>query len=107
MKKTPATTAKRLNSPRQLRALKALRQGPKTVRSLLDQAGGNGIPQLVDTLREKELAIATVWHKGKDRDNRSTRYCTYELSPESAELADHLITTYLCSHGPEATSNSG
>ncbi|KXS53949.1 MAG: Uncharacterized protein AWU57_1661 [Marinobacter sp. T13-3] len=95
MKKTPATTAKRLNSPRQLRALKALRQGPQTVRSLLDQAGGNGIPQLVASLRRKGLVIQTADHEGEDRDHRPVRYGTYSLAPESKPLADELLEEFI------------
>lgn len=95
MKKTPATTAKRLESPRQLRALIALQQGPQTVRGLMDRAGGNGIPQLIDALRKKGLKIVTVWHQGRDRDDRFIRYCTYILSPESALLADSLIEEFI------------
>ena len=94
MKKTPAITAKRLESPRQLRALIAIQQGPQTVRSLMDRAGGNGVPQLVDTLRKKGLVITKVWHKGTDRDDRSVRYCTYHLAKESAQLADWLIEEF-------------
>ena len=95
MKKTPATTAKRLESPRQLRALIAIQQGPQTVRALMDRAGGNGIPQLVDALRKKGLKIDTTWHRGADRDDRPIRYCTYLLSPESAQLADNLVEEFI------------
>lgn len=95
MKKTPAATAKRLESPRQLRALIAIQQGPETVRSLMDRAGGNGIPQLVDALRKKGLKIDTTWHRGSDRDDRFIRYCTYHLSPESAQLADNLVEEFI------------
>jgi hypothetical protein len=95
MKKTPAATAKRLESPRQLRALIAIQQQPQTVRGLMDRAGGNGIPQLVDALRKKGLKIDTTWHRGLDRDERFIRYCTYVLSPESAQLADQLIEDFV------------
>ena len=94
-KEAPATTAKRLESPRQLRALIAIQQGPETVRSLMDRAGGNGIPQLVDALRRKGLKIDTTWHHGLDRDDRAIRYCTYRLSPESAQLADNLVEEFI------------
>ena len=94
MKKTPATTTKRLSSPRQYRALRELMKGPQTVRQLLDKAGGNGGPQLIDALRTKGLQILTEWHKGQDRDKRAVRFCEYHLLPASRELAEHLITTY-------------
>jgi len=95
MKKAPATTAKRLNSPRQYRALRELLKGPRTVRELLDAAGGNGAPQLIECLREKGLDIATIWHKGRDRDERPVRYGEYILQPNSRHRAEALIVDYL------------
>jgi len=87
MNKAPATTPKRLESPRQYRALRELLQSPCTVRQLQKSAGGNGIPQLTSSLRAKGLLIKTEFSMGKDRDGRTTRFGTYKLLPESIELA--------------------
>lgn len=94
MKKAPVATAKRLNSPRQNRALLALRQGPQTVRDLFRVAGCTGVPQLIASLRRKGLVIITEDRQGKDRDGRAVWFGIYSLSPESEELADQLTAGY-------------
>lgn len=93
--KTPAATAQRLTSPRHYRALRELLKGPQTVRQLLFTAGGNGIPQLIASLRSKGLVIATVDRKGRDRDQRPVMYCQYILHRDSHKLAEQLIQEYL------------
>lgn len=95
MKKTPATTTKRLSSPRQYRAVLRLLKGPCTVRELLDTAGGNGAPQLIAGLRRKGLKIVTTECVGHDRDGRPCRYGQYLLQPESRPGAEFLIEMYL------------
>lgn len=92
--KTPAPTAQRLSSPRQYRALRELLKGPRTVRELLDVAGGNGAPQLVDALRGKGLEITTTWHRGRDRDQRPVRFGEYALEPSSRDKAARLVEDY-------------
>lgn len=94
MKKTPATTAKRLSSPRQYRALRELLSGPRTVRQLFDSVGCNGVPQLVASLRCKGLQIDTKDLTGPDRDDNPTTYCVYVLHKESRRLAFRLLTDY-------------
>jgi len=91
MKKTPATTAKRLTSPRHYRALQELLKGPCTVRQLIDRTGANGIPQLIVGLRKKGLKIETLDRHGIDRDGRRIWYGEYILLDESRELAEKLI----------------
>ena len=81
MKKDARRQAKRLNSPRQLRALIALQQGPQTVRSLQDRAGGNTIPELVAALRRKGLVILTEERCGQDRDGRTAVSYTHLTLP--------------------------
>lgn len=94
MKKTPATTAKRLSSPRQYRALRELMSGPRTVRQLFDSVGCNGVPQLVSSLRDKGLQIHTDERKGEDRDGRPVSYCVYVLHEDSRRLAFRLLANY-------------
>lgn len=94
MKKTPATTTKRLSSPRQYRALIELMKGPCTVRELFNSVGANGIPQLVASLRAKGLEIKTDDRKGRDRDENPVTYCEYVLSKDSRRLAFRLIADY-------------
>jgi len=91
MKQSPATALKRLASPRQYRALRELLVSPRTVRQLQESAGGNGIPQLIASLRAKGLRIKTVFSTGKDRDGRPTRFGAYKLLPESFELTFQLL----------------
>lgn len=93
-KETPATTAKRLNSPRQFRTLSELMEGPRTVRQLWDAVGGNGIPQLISSLRDKGLKIDTAPHAGTDRDNRPCKYGLYILHPDSWLAAERLLNAY-------------
>ncbi|MCL1483658.1 MULTISPECIES: hypothetical protein [unclassified Marinobacter] len=93
-KEAPAPTAKRLNSPRQLRALAALMEAPRTVRQLLDIVGGNGMPQLIDALRDKGLTIITTPQTGTDRDNRRCRFGEYCLCPASRLAAERLLQDY-------------
>lgn len=85
-------TPKPLQSPRQYRAVRLLLAQPCTVRFLWEHAGGNGIPQLISTLRKRGLHIDKIELKGKDRDGQNVRYCEYELQPESLELAQRLLT---------------
>lgn len=94
MKETPATTAKRLSSPRQYRALRELMSGPRTVRQLFDSTGCNGVPQLVSSLRRKGLQIDTEERTGSDRDDRPTTYCVYVLHEDSRRLAFRLLADY-------------
>ncbi|WP_339664766.1 hypothetical protein [uncultured Marinobacter sp.] len=79
MKKTPATTTKRLSSPRQYRALLLLMKGPRSVRELFDRIPCNGVPQLIGSLRDKGLQIDTIEFKTRDRDDKSVTYCAYVL----------------------------
>jgi len=97
--KTPAAKAKRLSSPRQLRALLLLQQGPRTVRDLAQQIGCNGVPQLIATLREKGLTIRVEWQEGRDRDSRKVKYGRYHLVQDSAHLADRLIDEFFSREG--------
>lgn len=90
-KKTPATTAKRLHSPRQYRALEELMAGPRTVRQLFNSVGCNGVPQLIAALREKGLQIDTAEHEGRDRDGNHVRFGVYVLADESRPLASLLL----------------
>ncbi len=93
-KEAPAPTAKRLNSPRQFRALSALMKEPRTVRQLWDVAGGTGIPQLIDALRNKGLRIDTIRRAGTDRDSRRCTYGVYTLHPDSRLEAERLLNAY-------------
>lgn len=93
-KAAPAPTAKRLNSPRQFRALSELMEGPCTVRQLLAIVGGNGMPQLIDALRGKGLAITTTPQTGTDRDNRRCRFGEYSLCPASRLAAKSFLQDY-------------
>ena len=93
-KAAPAPTAKRLNSPRQFRALSELMEGPCTVRQLLAIVGGNGIPQLVAGLRRKGLVIDTTPCPGTDRDNRRCIYGEYSLCPISRPAAERLMQDF-------------
>lgn len=88
---TPNIPFKPLGSPRQYRALKFLRERRCTVQFLLKHAGGNGIPQLISSLRYRCLHIKSVERVGTDRDGRKVKYCEYELQPESFELADLML----------------
>lgn len=94
MKKAPATTAKRLHSPRQYRALRELMAGPRTVRQLFDSVGCNGVPQLIASLRRKALQIDTTEHQGQDRDGRPVTYSVYILHEDSQRLAFRLLADY-------------
>ncbi|MEQ5837455.1 hypothetical protein [Marinobacter sp. NFXS9] len=94
MEKTPAATAKRLQSPRHYRALIRLMKGPATVRQLMDAAGCNGVPQIVACLRRKGLLIDVRDCSGFDRDGLTVRYGKYELNPQSIELAEDLINSF-------------
>jgi biotin operon repressor len=94
MKKTPATTTKRLSSPRQYRALHQLLSGPRSVRELFTSVGCNGVPQLISTLRDKGLHIETLNQKGKDRDGHSVTYSLYVLHDDSRHQADRLMADY-------------
>jgi hypothetical protein len=94
MKKTPATTTKRLSSPHHYRALMLLMKGPRTVRELFNSVGANGIPQLVASLRAKGLKINTQERKGHDRDDKPVTYCVYILNIESRRLAFRLLADY-------------
>lgn len=91
MNEAPVAIPRNLPSPRQYRAMRELLLSPCTVRQLQISAGGNGIPQLIASLRAKGLLIKTVFSTGKDRDGRTTRFGTYKLLPESVELAFQLL----------------
>lgn len=94
MKKTAATTANRLNSPRQYRALRELLSGPRSVRELFNLAGCNGVPQLIAALRRKGLRIDTEERRGQDRDGRSVTYSVYVLHEGSRRKAFRLLAHY-------------
>lgn len=94
MKKTPATTTKRLCSPRQYRALQELISGPRSVRQLFDSVGCNGVPQLVARLRGKGLQIDLDERKSTDRDGRAVTYCVYLLHDDYRWLAINLLDDY-------------
>lgn len=94
MKKAPATTAKRLNSQRQYRALSELLKGPQTVRQLFDSTGANGVPQLIASLRGKGLKISTSDRQGCDRDGKPVTYCVYILHFESHRYAFKLLADF-------------
>ena len=85
-------TPKPLQSPRQFRAVRLLVAQRCTVRSLWEHAGGNGIPQLISTLRKRGLLIEKIELEGQDRDGQKVRYCEYELQPESFDLAKQLLS---------------
>lgn len=85
-------TPKQLQSPRQYRAVRLLITQRCTVRFLWEHAGGNGIPQLISTLRKRGLRIEKIELEGKDRDGQKVRYCEYELQPESFDLAKQLLS---------------
>lgn len=84
-------TPKPLQSPRQFRAVRLLIAQRCTVRFLWEHAGGNGIPQLISTLRKRGLRIEKIELEGEDRDGQKVRYCEYELKSESFDLAKHLL----------------
>lgn len=94
MNKTTATTEKRLQSPRQYRALRDLMSGPCTVRELFDSVGCNGVPQLISSLRDKGLQIDTRERKGQDRDGRPVAFCVYVLVDNSRVQAFRLLVDY-------------
>lgn len=94
MKKTPATTTKRLSSPRQYRALLLLMKGPRSVRELFDRIPCNGVPQLIGSLRDKGLQIDTIDFKTRDRDDKPVTYCAYVLNQESRRKAFNLLASY-------------
>lgn len=94
MKKTPATTTKRLSSPRQYRALMLLMKGPRSVRELFDRIPCNGVPQLIASLRGKGLQIDTNERKTRDKDNRPVTYSVYVLNRKSHRLAFRLLADY-------------
>ena len=94
MKKTPATTTKRLSSPRQYRALMLLMKGPQSVRDLFNRVCANGVPQLIASLRAKGLQIDTVERKIHDKDGRPVTYCVYVLHRNSHRLAFRLLADY-------------
>jgi len=94
MKKTPATTTKRLSSPRQYRALIELMKGPRSVRELFDRIPCNGVPQLIGSLRDKGLQIDTDERKTQDQDGRPVTYCAYVLHKDSRRLAFNLLASY-------------
>lgn len=85
----------KLTTPRDYRALLALLAGPRTVRELIDIIGTNGVPQLIDRLRNsKGLTIHTVWQPGEDRDGRLTRFCHYVLDHTSLARARELLDSF-------------
>lgn len=84
-------TPKPLQSPRQYRALRFLVAQRCTVRFLWEHAGGNGIPQLISTLRKRGLRIEKIELEGQDRDGQKVRFCEYELQPEPVDLAKQLL----------------
>lgn len=94
MKKTPATTTKRLSSPRQYRALLLLMKGPRSVRELFERIPCNGVPQLIASLRDKGLQIDTIDFKTRDRDDKPVTYCAYVLHKDSRRLAFRLSADY-------------
>lgn len=94
MKKTPATTTKRLSSPRQYRALLLLMKGPRSVRELFDRIPCNGVPQLIGSLRDKGLQIDTIEFKTRDRDDKSVTYCAYVLHKDCRRLAFRLMADF-------------
>jgi len=94
MKKTPATTTKRLSSPRQVRALQELLKGPRSVRQLFDSTGSNGVPQLIASLKAKGLDIDTIDQIGFDRDGRKTYFGIYYLEEDPPYLAESLVNSY-------------
>jgi hypothetical protein len=93
-KEAPAPTAKRLNSPRQFRALSELMKGPRTIRQLFDIVGGNGMPQVIETLRKKGVVIITTPQTGTDRDQRPCKFGQYILCPTSRLAAEWLLQDY-------------
>ncbi|WP_303289566.1 hypothetical protein [Marinobacter sp. SS5-14b] len=94
MKKTPATTTKRLSSPRQYRTLRELLKGPRSVRELFSLVGCNGVPQLIASLRAKGLQIDSEQRKGRDRDGKPVTYCAYVLHADSHRKAFRLLAEY-------------
>jgi len=94
MRKTPATTTKRLCSPRQYRTVIELIKGPRTIRELFNSVGANGIPQVIASLRAKGLKIHTQERTGRDRDDRPVTFCVYVLDRESRRLAFRLMADF-------------
>lgn len=94
VRKTPATTTKRLSSPRQYRTLMLLLKGPRTVRELFEKIPCNGVPQLIASLRAKGLQIDKDERKARDRDGRPVTYCVYVLHRKSHRLAFRLLADY-------------
>ncbi len=94
MKKDAGHHNQRLSSPRQVRALRELLKGPRSVRELSDSTGANGVPQLISTLRAKGLYIDTIDRVGFDRDGRKVYFGVYYLEEESQALASELIEDY-------------
>lgn len=94
MKKTPATTTKRLSSDRQYKCLLLLMKGPRSVRELFDRIPCNGVPQLIASLRDKGLQIDTEERKTRDRKSRPVTFFVYVLNRKSHRLAFRLLADY-------------
>lgn len=72
-------------TPRQLRALRRLLDGPCKREELDCAAGCSNSPALVAELRQRGLTIPCDMARGNDRDGHEIRFGVYSLSQPDAE----------------------
>ncbi len=83
---------RRLQSPRQSRALSALLTGPKTREQIDRIAGASNSPDVIGRLRKRfGLTLPCELERIRDQDGRSVERGVYSLTDEDAATARHLL----------------
>ncbi len=83
---------RRLQSPRQCRALSALLAGPKTREQIDRIAGASNSPDVIGRLRKRfGMTLPCELERIRDRDGRSVERGVYSLTAEDATKARHLL----------------
>ena len=84
--------AAQLKSPRQIRALRALLNGPVTREHLDRMAGASNSPDVVASLRQRGLRIGCDTTRAvTDRDGRRAYPGTYSLHPNDRAMAIAML----------------
>lgn len=83
---------RRLQSPRQCRALSALLTGPKTREQIDRIAGASNSPDVIGRLRKRfGMTLPCELERIRDRDGRSVERGVYSLTAQDATKARRLL----------------
>lgn len=81
-----------LSSPRELRLLSALLDGPVSREALDRGIGASNTPDVVFRLRSRGFDLPCERRRGIDRDGRTCRFGVYRLSDTDADKARAILS---------------